>query len=133
MVLQDLDGYITLGDPAARIAVARASGHARDDADTVAPAGPITDIRNLPGLRDLYSSNAPGAPGDPAPPPTSVAAVDASAIQAAVHELIAGTATLAEIAGRYGAPQATIAEWHRVYTDAGLRAVAALVGGPREP
>jgi hypothetical protein len=46
---------------------------------------------------------------------------------AAVHDLIAGRATLAELTGRSGVEPATVADWHRVYTDAGLRAVSALV------
>ncbi|TMQ09277.1 MAG: hypothetical protein E6J91_30625 [Deltaproteobacteria bacterium] len=53
--------------------------------------------------------------------------LDATAIEAAVHELIAGRATLAELAGRYGVTPATVAAWHRVYTTAGLRAVSELV------
>ncbi len=120
MVLQDLDGYIALGDPAARIAAGRPEVRARDDAASVEPR-PVTDIR----------SGHAGAIRDAAPP--AATAVDAGTIEAAVHELIAGRATLAELAGRHGVAPAAIAEWHRVYTEAGLRAVselAASAGGP---
>ena len=112
MVLADLDGYIALGDPAARIAVA-------GPAARVEPAGPGAEVS---------SRHAEVVTGDaPAPAP----AIDAEAIAAAVHALIAGRATLAELAGRYGVPPATVDEWRRVYTDAGLRAVSALVAGAR--
>jgi hypothetical protein len=107
MVLQDLAGYIALGDPAARIAaVARASQRAE-------PA-PVAEVRTA----------AAGAPAAAAPGP----ALTAEAIQAAVHDLLAGRATLDELAARHGVAAAAVAEWRRVYTEAGLRAVAPLAG-----
>jgi hypothetical protein len=116
MVLQDLDGYIALGDPAARMAVSGASARAHGGvAAAVEPAGPIHVT-----TRDAIAPSA-------TPATLSTAVIDAAAIQAAVHDLIAGSATLAELAGRYGVDPATVAEWRRVYTDAGLRAVSELV------
>jgi hypothetical protein len=118
MVLQDLDGYIVLGDPAARMAVAEPGVRARDGAAAaVEPAGPV----------EISTRGAP-APAATHSAPT----IDAGAIQAAVHDLIAGSATLDQLAARSGVPPATIAEWRRVYTDAGLRAVAELVARTRE-
>jgi hypothetical protein len=106
MVLQDLAGYIALGDPAARIAaVARPSQRAE-------PAP-------VPEVRTAVAAGAPAAAG-------SGAALTAEAIQAAVHDLLAGRATLDELAARHGVAAAAVAEWRRVYTDAGLRAVASL-------
>lgn len=107
MVLQDLAGYIALGDPAARIAVAaRASQRAE-------PAG-------APEVRAAVATRAPAAAASSAPGLTG------EAIQAAVHDLLAGRATLDELAARHGVAPAAVAEWRRVYTDAGLRAVASL-------
>jgi hypothetical protein len=124
MVQQDLDGYIALGDPAARVTTGRPDARAHDDAAAIEPAA-VADLR----------SGHPGAIGDAAAPAARLAgpAIDAGVIAAAVHELIAGRATLAELAGRHGVAPAAIAEWHRVYTEAGLRAVselAASAGGP---
>jgi hypothetical protein len=108
MVLQDLAGYIALGDPAARLAAAaQASPRA-------AGPGPIAEVRTA------VAASAPAA----APP----AAVTAEAIQAAVHDLLAGRVTLDELAARHGVAAAAVAEWRRVYTEAGLRAVASLAG-----
>jgi hypothetical protein len=76
------------------------------------PAGPI----------NVTTRDAIAPPATPAT--LSTAVIDAAAIQAAVHDLIAGSATLAELAGRYGVAPATVAAWRRVYTDAGLRAVS---------
>jgi hypothetical protein len=116
MALQDLDGYIALGDPAARMAVygasARAHRGAAADAKSIGPIHVTT--------RDAIASSATRDP-------LCTAVIDAAAAQAAVHDLIAGSATLAELAGRYGVDPATVAEWRRVYTDAGLRAVSELV------
>jgi hypothetical protein len=107
MVLQDLAGYIALGDPAARIAaVARASQRAE-------PA-PAAEVRTA----------AAGAPATAASGP----ALTAEAIQVAVHDLLAGRATLDELAARHGVAAAAVAGWRRVYTEAGLRAVASLAG-----
>jgi hypothetical protein len=106
MVLQDLDGYIALGDPAARMAVSGASARA--------------------GLIHVATRDAV-APSATPPATLSTPVIDAAAIQAAVHDLIAGRATLAELAGRYGVDPAAVAGWRRVYTDAGLRAVSELV------
>lgn len=105
MVLQDLAGYIALGDPAARIAAAR-PGRA-------APARPgaVDEIRAAPAL-------------DPAA--IDAAAIDAATIEAAVHDLIAGRATPAELADRHGVAPATVEQWRRIYTEAGRRALAAL-------
>lgn len=117
MVLQDLDGYIALGDPAARMAVRGAAARAQGSvAAAIEPAGSI----------DVITRGAI-APSATTPAPLSPAVIDAAAIQAAVHDLIAGSATLAQLAGRYGVDPATVAGWRRVYTDAGLRAVAELV------
>jgi hypothetical protein len=106
MVLQDLAGYIALGDPAARIAaVARASQRAE-------PAA-VAEVRTA-GAASAAAAAAAG--------------LTAEAIQAAVHDLIAGRATLDELAARHGVAAAAVAEWRRVYTEAGLRAVASLGG-----
>jgi hypothetical protein len=108
MVRQDLTGYIALGDPAARIAVP-----ARDRRRAAEPA-PVAEVRTA------VAASAPAAA-------TSTASgLTAEAIQAAVHDLLAGRATLDELATRHGATPAEVAEWRRVYTDAGLRAVASL-------
>lgn len=104
MVMQDLAGYIALGDPAARIATpARASLRPEP------AAAPAADLRTAPA--------AAGPAG---------AGLTAEAIQAAVHDLIAGRATTDELAARHGVPAAAVAAWRRIYTDAGLRAVAGL-------
>jgi hypothetical protein len=100
MVRQDLMAYIALGDPAVRVRVP-----ARDRRRAVEPAP-----------AELHTASA-----DAAPP-----ALTAEAIQAAVHDLIAGRATLDELAARHGVAPAAVAAWRQVYTDAGLRAVASL-------
>jgi hypothetical protein len=108
MVLQDLAGYLALGDPAARIAAAAPVGQR---AAAPAPA-PVAEIRTA-----VTAGAAAAAPA---------AGLTAEAIQAAVHDLLAGRATLDELAARHGVSPAAVAEWRRVYTDAGLRAVASL-------
>jgi hypothetical protein len=105
MVMADLDGYIALGDPAARLAVAPPAAELRSTPAGPAPAAAIA-------ARDAAS-----------------AAPDAAAIETAVHDLIAGRATADELAARHGVSPATVEHWRRVYTDAGLRAVAALAAG----
>jgi hypothetical protein len=110
MVLQDLAGYLALGDPAARIAGAAAPAARR--AAAPAPA-PVAEVR---------TAVAASAPAAAAPAPGLTAEV----IQAAVHALLAGRATLDELAARHGVAPAEVAEWRQVYTDAGLRAVASL-------
>jgi hypothetical protein len=119
MVLQDLDGYIALGDPAARVTADRPQARTREGATAAAPAGPVADIRSghAEATRDAAA----------APARVTAAAIDAGAIEAAVHALVAGRATLAELAGRCGVAPAIVAEWHRVYTEAGLRAVSELI------
>lgn len=119
MVLQDLDGYIALGDPAARLAVA--------EPEAVEAAGSVAEVQSRPAAAATPDAAAPSV----TPPVTPSAGIDASAIQAAVHDLIAGTATRAELAVRYDVSPATVDEWRRVYTDAGLRAVSELVAKPR--
>jgi hypothetical protein len=114
MALQDLDGYIALGDPAARLAEARPEARARGGAAAAAPAPAI----------ELISGSA-GLPSSDPPAPTATT-LDAGAIQTAVHDLIAGRATVEELAARHGVPPATVDRWRRVYTEAGLRAVSAL-------
>ena len=117
MVLQDLDGYIALGDPAARLAVVRPP--ARDRAGAAGldePPAPVAELRPTPAELAPRGETAPAA-----------AALDAADIQAAVHDLIAGRATLDEIAGRYRVEPATVDRWRRIYTDAGLHAVSALI------
>ncbi|HEX3762331.1 MAG TPA: hypothetical protein VHW23_26705 [Kofleriaceae bacterium] len=105
MVMQDLAGYIALGDPAARLAIPVQAGPRAEPAAAPAPA-PAAEVRT-----------ATAAPA---------AALTAEAIQTAVHDLLAGRVTLDELAVRHGVTAAAVAEWRRVYTDAGLRAVAAL-------
>ncbi len=114
MVLQDLAGYIALGDPAARIAAA-------------APVSQrAAELAQVPEVRAAVATPASvGAPA-PAAAASSAPGLTGEAIQTAVHDLIAGRATLDELAARHGVPPAAVAEWRRVYTDAGLRAVASL-------
>lgn len=105
LALQDLDGYIALGDPAARLAATRPEARARGEASVPAVAP------------NLYVEPS--------------AALDGDAIQTAVHDLIADRATVDELAVRHGVAAATVEAWRRVYTDAGLRAVSALAArGP---
>jgi hypothetical protein len=122
MVLQDLDGYIALGDPAARLVVPELP-----DVDT---ARPVPEIQSRHAAVTLGDATAPPVTLSVTPSVTPPEAITASAIQAAVHDLIAGTATRAELAVRYGVSPVTIDEWRRVYTDAGLRAVSELVVRP---
>ena len=128
MLLQDLEGYIALGDPAARLQVVRAPARKRRGA-AVAPEAPERS-----GPVELTSS--------PAASPSL--GISPAAIQRAVHELIAGRATVEELAATHGVAPAAVEEWRRVYTEAGLRAVAALAmaihggdggggGGPAAP
>jgi len=113
MVLQDLDGYIALGDPAARMAIARPDARAREG--TPAAVEPDRSVEIV--TRDV------------AAPAATLAAttVDAGAIEAAVFDLLAGRATAAQIAARHGVAPEVVDLWRRVYTEAGLRAVSALV------
>jgi hypothetical protein len=114
MMLQDLDGYVALGDPAARLQVARAQARKRG----AAAAAPAPERS---GAVELVS----------APASASAPGIDPGAIQRAVHELIAGRATAEQLATTHGVAPAIVEEWRRVYTEAGLRAVAALVAATR--
>ena len=113
LVRQDLSGYIALGDPAARLVVPDRS-EAR------------------PGR---LAEHAAGAASRAAPEiaPAAAPAISAEDIEAAVHALIAGLATPDELAARLGATTAAVAEWRRVYTDAGRRALAELVAAAGSP
>jgi hypothetical protein len=116
MVLQDLAGYIALGDPAARLAVTRpparerVGGGAEDAA--LGAGGPAAPVE--------LTARAGDAPA---------AALDAAALEAAVHDLIAGRATVEQLAGKHGVAPGVVEEWRRVYTAAGLRAVTELAAG----
>jgi hypothetical protein len=121
MALQDLDGYVVLGDPAARLAVPprpSASTSTSTSTSTLAdaaaipePSAPAAELRSAPDLAEDAAEHA---------------APDAIAIEAAVHDLIAGRATADDLAGRYGVAPAIVEHWRRVYTEAGRAAVAAL-------
>src|SRR4051794_15236226 len=76
MIRQDLMGYIALGDPAVRIGVPARSRRRAEPA----PAEVLTEVAA----------------------PAAASALTAEAIQAAVHDLLAGRATLDELAGRHG-------------------------------
>jgi hypothetical protein len=108
MIRQDLMGYIALGDPAVRVGVPARS---RRRASEPAPAEVRTEV----------------AARAPAPGAAPASDLPAEAIQAAVHDLLAGRATLDDLAARHGVAPAVVTEWRRVYTDAGLRALASLV------
>jgi hypothetical protein len=171
MVLQDLDGYIALGDPAARIAPrprasdamtaaaagirpasvelvspAAAAGSARAaSAEVVSPAAAAGSTRDAPGVSasDIIAAgtSTSRAVATGASATDEAATIDPRTIQAAVHDLLADRATLAEIAARHGVAADVAARWRRVYTEAGLRAVTALLataggssrGGRGEP
>jgi len=120
MVRQDLDGYIALGDPAARMAVAGPDAAARGASAIVEPARPAEIA-----TRDATSP--------PATLPPATVEVSADAMEAAVFDLIAGRATPAEVAARYRVAAEVVDQWRRVYTEAGLRAVGELVARTRRP
>lgn len=121
MLLQDLDGYLALGDPAARLQVARASARQRGAAAAPEQSGAV-ELVSRPGTSAAPAAPAPGA---------AAPAIDPGAIQRAVHELIAGRATTEQLAATHGVAPAVVEEWRRVYTEAGLRAVAALAAASR--
>jgi hypothetical protein len=149
MVLQDLDGYIVLGDPAARVTGSGPEARVpavRPELRGIEPA-PIADLRSGPS--DAIRDAAPPAATtvDPGAPPGTGAieagaieagaieagAIEAGAIEAAVHDLIARRATLAELAGLHGVTPDAVARWHRVYTEAGRRAVSELAASDGDP
>src|ERR1700759_2380576 len=100
--MQDLDGYIPLGEPAAR------------------RAAPAEARKPRPAAAPPTINTATAAPAHPA--------LDAAAIEAAIPDLIAGRATRDPLATRCGVTAATVDEWRRVYTEAGRRAVTELGG-----
>lgn len=121
MALQDLNGYLVLGDPAARLAISALRAGLRASADAEerpAPSAPAAELWSAPP--------APGEGTPPAPAESAAPAPDAIAIEAAVHDLLAGRATAGDLAARHGVAPSTVEHWRRVYTEAGRAAVAAL-------
>jgi hypothetical protein len=130
MVMQDLDGYIALGDPAARLLVDDAS---RPAARSISPAA--VEIRSAASeLAAATASSASISTRSTAAGATgAISVLDPAAIQTAIYDLIAERATPADVAARLGVDTATVTAWHRAYTETGLRAVLALIATAREP
>lgn len=113
MLHQDLDGYILLGDPAARLALSRSP---RDHGVS----------RPAPEL----ARNPPTMESEPEPEPASDRDVpeelELDQLEDAVHEVIAAEQSRREIAKEYGVSESQISRWHEIYTEAGRAALAKL-------
>ncbi|MBN1205376.1 MAG: hypothetical protein JXB05_10675 [Myxococcaceae bacterium] len=109
MLRQDLAGYILLGDPAVRLPLAQAEATA-----SLAP-------RELPSLRVM-----------PALPMAQALALGAGALPStedmaeAVLLMLSGEESERAIASSVGVPLAELRRWRRIYTEAGLKALAEL-------
>ena len=118
---QDLDGYVLLGDPAARLALAppaRAPAASRRDRDEASDPAP-SPLRADPATEIVTEI-------------TSDAGLDLDQLEDAVHEVIAAEQDPAAIAAEYGVSESQISRWHEVYTEAGRAALAAMLKAARE-
>ncbi len=110
MLHHDLDGYILLGDPAAKLTVTPSQRRRR--------RRPAPAVTTPPSPQPAVTLTAPA----PAPAGETTSVAD---MEAAVHALIEGEGAKA-LAAQYGVDKRTIQRWHEVYTSAGQAALEAL-------
>ena len=103
MLRQDLLGFVMLGDPAARLPLARSNPEVTQDTDTVAPG------------HDLASDGRPKL--------ALPAGVEVDAIELAIANLIAEFAREEDLAGDLGIPRKTLKRLRAIYARAGRRAI----------
>ena len=115
MLHQDLDGYVLLGDPAARLAVDPKQA-ARPRPEAPAPQTRVR-VEAAPQAR-VGVAAAPAAPH-----------LDLDTMEAIVHALIAGDEAPAALASKHGVDKRLLREWERVYMEAGRAALAKRTGG----
>lgn len=110
MLRADLDGYVLLGDPAAKLNLAPRATAVRS-AVTAAPA---------PAPVPIQVQSAPKtAPTGP----------DVDTMEQAVHDLLIGEAGMKALEGRYGVGRKDLREWEAIYTEAGRAALQKHRGG----
>ena len=109
MLRQDLAGYILLGDPAVRLPLAQAEA---------APTLALQARPSLSAAADLSVSQlvTPGAGS----------LHSSEAMAEAVLVLLSGEESEQTIASRVGVTRAELRRWRKVYTEAGVKALAAL-------
>ncbi|MEZ4382720.1 MAG: helix-turn-helix domain-containing protein [Nannocystaceae bacterium] len=127
MARQDLAGYVTLGDPAARLALSPA---APAQAPSPQAQRPI-ELRGAPA--DAAVEPAPPQPVAAAPTsseaPAAAREVDPAEVDRmveAVHAMIVGDLGLRALAEQYGVERSTLTRWLSVYSDAGREALRRL-------
>jgi hypothetical protein len=109
MLRQDLAGYILLGDPAVRLPLAQAE------------AAPSLAPQKRPGLAGI-----PSVPMEPLLSPGAGSLLSAEAMAEAVLAMLSGEESERAIALRAGISLAELRRWMKVYTQAGLKALAEL-------
>ncbi|KFE61928.1 hypothetical protein [Hyalangium minutum] len=109
MLRQDLSGYLLLGDPAARLPLTQAEA----SASLALQVRPSLSVAPEVSLAQHLASSAGALP------PTE-------AMAEAVLGMLSGEESEKAIASRMGVPLSELRRWRKVYTEAGLKALAAL-------
>jgi len=107
MLRADLDGYVLLGDPAARLNLAPRARVARQAAPAPAPT---------PAPMPVVTTPTPA-------PATAPTGPDVDTMEQAVHELIMGEESVKALAAKYDVSRGTLREWEEIYTEAGRAAL----------
>jgi hypothetical protein len=99
MLRADLDGYVLLGDPAARLQLAPRAKVAR----SFARSPPEVQVRSAPSTRLIGP--------------------DVDTMEQAVHDLIMGEESIKSLEKKYGVKRRELREWEDLYTEAGRAAL----------
>ena len=112
MLHQDLDGYVLLGDPAARLAI----------------SPPLRQPR-------ATAKSARASASTPAPAPATASDIpehlDVESLEEIVHAMIAGDESPKVLAEKHGVSKKCLREWEDIYTEAGRAALKALLDAAR--
>lgn len=122
MLHQDLDGYVLLGDPAARLPIDPAVVKAARRRKRGKRAAPATPSISTPAPSPAAESSTPAE----SPPAGVDLAVDLATMIAIVGAIIRDEATPKKLAEKHGIARETIEGWVEVYDQAGRAALQKL-------
>ncbi|MCG8418152.1 MAG: hypothetical protein MJE77_09450 [Proteobacteria bacterium] len=119
MLHQDVDGYVLLGDPAARLSI---DPHAIKAARRRKRAA-----RARPESTPEISTAPPSA--EPAAGANDIDAIDLDTMEEAVHAMLAGEESPKALAKKYSVDRKVLRQWEEIYTEAGRAALQRLRDG----